>query len=165
MKKVVMLAVMMTGMASYVIAQDAPALPEKSDKGQAVRAVAEGSETGKEKGKLVSETASQNGAEKSAAAKAKGETEEVIETPGTEAQDNHGADVKAVAHDETLTGKEKGEAVKAVATANPKAKRSERVARERATRPERAARPERATRPERAKRPATAGRPAVPGRQ
>ena len=158
MKKVVMLAVMVAGMTSYAVAQDASTLPEQSDKGQAVRAVAEGAETGKEKGKLVSETASQNGVERSTAAKAKAEDE--TSTPEVDAAANHGTDVKAVATDESLTGKEKGVAVKAVATSNEKARRSERVSRESA----RPARPERARRPERAKRPATAGRPSVPGR-
>ena len=152
MKKVVMLAVMVAGMTSYAVAQDANTLPEKSDKGQAVRTVAQGAETGKEKGKLVSETASQNGVETATAAKAKGEEET---TPSeVDATANHGTDVKAVATDESLTGKEKGEAVKAVATSNEKARRSERVSRETA----------RPARPERAKRPATAGRPSVPGR-
>ncbi len=145
-------------MTSYAIAQDAAILPEQSGKGQAVRTVAEGPETGKEKGQLVSETASQNGVEKSSEAKSKGE--QGTDGSNTNANGNHGTDVKAVATDETLTGKEKGDAVKAVATSNAKAKRSERVSRERA----KPSRPERATRPERAKRPTTAGRPSVPGR-
>jgi hypothetical protein len=157
MKKVMMLAVMMTGMTSYAIAQDAANLPEQSDKGQAIRTVAEGPETGKEKGQLVSEAASENGREKSSEAKAKRDGEQEIGISNPE-NTNHGTNVKAVAADETLTGREKGEAVKTVATSNPKAKRSERPTRERAQRPERARRPERAT------RPATAGRPSVPGR-
>ena len=156
MKKVMLFAVMVAGMTSYAIAQDAER-PAQSDKGQAVRTIAEGPETGKEKGQLVSGTASQNGAGRSSEAK---EKKEVVETnsPNTDANANHGTNVKAVATDETLTGQEKGGAVKAVATSNPKAKRSERVARERTKRPERA------SRPERAKRPTTAGRPSVPGR-
>jgi hypothetical protein len=158
MKKVMMVAVMVAGMTSYGIAQDAPTPPAQSEKGQAVRAVAQAPETGKEKGQLVSETASETGKQKSAEAKAKAQTEEEINTPDITKEPNHGSDVKAVAADETLTGREKGEAVKAVATTNPKAKRSERPKRERAVRPERP------TRPERAKRPATAGRPSVPGR-
>jgi hypothetical protein len=158
MKKVMMLAVMVAVITSYAIAQESPTLPEQSDKGQAVRTIAEGPEAGKEKGQLVSETASQNGVEKSAEARAKGGVEEETATLDADAKANHGTDVKAVANGETLTGKEKGEAVKAVATSNPKAKRSERVTRERAKRPERA------QRPERAKRPTSAGRPSVPGR-
>jgi hypothetical protein len=158
MKKVLMLAVMVTGMTSYAVGQDAANLSDQSDKGQAVRAVAEGPETGEEKGKLVSETASETGKTKSAGAKAKGEDQPEAEGSNTNANAAHGTNVKAVATDKTLTGKEKGEAVKAVATANPKAVRSERV-----KRPERASRPER-VRPERAKRPASAGRPSVPGR-
>jgi len=158
MKKVMMLAVMMAGMTSYALAQDDANLPEQSTKGQAVRAVAEGPETGKEKGQLVSGAGSQTGVEKSTAAKARGEAEQEIDTPTAPEHDNHGTSVKAVAKDETLTGKAKGDAVKAVATSNPKARRSERPTRERAQRPERARRPERAT------RPATTGRPSVPGR-
>jgi hypothetical protein len=159
MKKVLMLAVMITGMTSYAVAQDAANLPDQSDKGQAVRAVAEGPETGKGKGQLVSETASEMGKTKSSEAKAKGLDQPEVESSNTNANATHGTNVKAVATDQTLTGKEKGQAVKAVATANPKAVRSERT-----KRPERASRPERAKRPERPKRPATAGRPSVPGR-
>src|SRR5688500_18410477 len=158
MKKVMMVAVMVAGMTSYGVAQDAPALPAQSEKGQAVRAVAQGAETGQEKGQLVSETASEKGKKKSAEAKAKAQTEEETNAPDITKEPNQGSDVKAVAADETLSGREKGEAEKAVTTANPKAKRSERPKRERAVRPERP------TRPERAKRPATAGRPSVPGR-
>lgn len=163
MKKVMMLALMMAGMTLYAIAQDADNLPEQSDKGQAVRATAQGPETGKEKGQLVSETASENGRETSSEAKAKNDAEQGtdVSTPNENAA--HGANVKAVAQDETLTGRDKGEAVKAVATSNPKVQRSERPTRERAPRPERV-RPERAKRPERATRPTTAGRPSVPGR-
>lgn len=157
MKKAMMLAVMMAGMTSYAVAQDDANLPEQSSKGQAVRAVAEGPETGQEKGTLVSEAASQTGVEKSTAAKARGDSEQEINS-NTPEHDNHGTSVKAVAQDETLTGKAKGDAVKAVATSNPKARRSERPARERAQRPERARRPERTT------RPATTGRPSIPGR-
>lgn len=157
MKKVMLFAVMVAGMTSYAIAQDA-ALPEQSEKGQRVRTVAEGSEAGKQKGQLVSETASQTGAEKSSEAKAKREGEQKADDPNINEKASHGSDVKAVAKDQTLTGKAKGDAVKAVATSNPKAKRSERVARQRA------GRPDRASRPERAKRPATSGRPSVPGR-
>lgn len=157
MKKVMMVAVMVAGMTSYGIAQES-GLPEQSDKGQAVRAVAEGPETGKEKGQLVSETASETGKLRSSEAKAKPDNEEEISTPDVIKESNHGSAVKAVAGDDALTGKEKGEAVKAVATTNPKAKRSDRPARERAQRPARA------KRPERAKRPATAGRPSIPGR-
>jgi hypothetical protein len=163
MKKVMMLALVMAGMTSYAIAQDAPELPEQSDKGQAVRAAAQGPETGKEKGQLVSETASQHGTETSSEAKAKNDGEQEINSSTGNENATHGTNVKAVATDETLTGKDKGAAVKAVATSNPKAQRSERPTRERAQRPERAARPERATRPERAARPTT-GRPSVPGR-
>jgi hypothetical protein len=161
MKKVMMLAVLVAGAASYAIAQDAGTLPEQSGKGQAVRAVAQGPETGNEKGQLVSEAASENGKQKSSEAKAKHEGEEATVDANTNEHANHGTDVKAVATDQTLTGKAKGEAVKAVATSNAKATRNERVKRERVERPARAERP---ARPERAKRPATAGRPAVPGR-
>jgi len=157
MKKVMLFAVMVAGITSYSIAQDA-ALPEQSDKGQGIRTVAEGPETGKEKGQLVSETASQTGAEKSSEAKAKAQGEQEIDNSNINENASHGTDVKAVAGDQTLTGKEKGDAVKAVATSNPKAKRSERAVRERPSRPARA------SRPERAKRPATTGRPSVPGR-
>ena len=158
MKKGMLFAVMVAGMTSYAIAQDAE-LPEQSSKGQAVRTVAEGPETGKEKGQLVSETANQNGVEKSSEAKAKAEGQQVIDDNSNINENaSHGTDVKAVANDETLTGKAKGDAVKAVATSNPKAKRSERAVRERPTRPERA------SRPERAKRPVTTRRPSVPGR-
>lgn len=153
MKKVMMLAVMVAGMTSYTIAQDADNLPEQSGKGQAVRTVTEGTETGKEKGKLVSETASEKGKQKSSEAKAKSKTDEETSTPDADVKANHGTEVRAVAQDKTLTGKEKGQAVKAVATSNPKAMRSERVKREKAQRPERAKRPERV---ERAKRPAPA---------
>src|SRR5687767_2675168 len=132
MKKVMMFALMMAGMTSYTIAQEAPELPEQSDKGQAVRAAAQGTETGKEKGQLVSEIASENGQEASSEAKAKGEGEQEPDGPNTNANTNHGTSVKAVATDEALTGKAKGEAVKAVATSNPKAQRSARPTRERA---------------------------------
>ena len=156
MKKVMMLAMMVVGVASYAVAQDAK-LPEKSDKGQAVRTAAQGSEKGKEKGQLVAKTANHRGVEKSTEAKAKGRQEKAVTT--SEVKANHGADVKQVATDKTITGKEKGEAVKTVARSNPKAKGGERAVRERP------ARPERASRPERAKRPTTSRKPSVPGRQ
>ena len=158
MKKVMLLALVMAGMTSYAIAQDAPDLPEQSGKGQAVRAAAQGPEIGNEKGQLVSEVASENGREKSAEAKARSEGEQAEVGTANPADANHGTNVKAVAQDETLAGKEKGMAVKAVATSNPKAQRSERPVRERAQRPERVKRPERPA------RPARAGRPSVPGR-
>lgn len=160
MKKVMLFAVMMAGITSYSIAQDG-ALPEQSDKGQAIRTVAEGAETGKEKGQLVSGTASQDGVERSSEAKANGQREQEQEpeiTSGINENASHGTDVKAVANDETLTGKAKGDAVKSVATSNPKARRNERAVLEKPSRPDRA------SRPERARRPATTGRPSVPGR-
>ena len=165
MKKVMLLAVMVTGMTAYVAAQDAANLPEQSAKGQAVRTVAQGPETGKEKGQLVSATASENGAATSSEAKAKHDQPQESEEAAPTVTPNHGSDVKAVATDETLTGKEKGQAVKAVATANPKVQRPDRQVKERPVRPARPERPERAKRPERARRPATTGRPAVPGHQ
>jgi hypothetical protein len=159
MKKVMMLAVMVAGMISNATAQDAANLPEQSDKGQAVRTAAQGPETGKEKGQLVSATASENGVERSTEAKAKGDQEQETDGSAANATPNHGTDVKAVASDESLTGKDKGAAVKAVATSNPKAQRPERQVRERVERPERA------QRVERARRPTTTRRPTVPGRQ
>lgn len=159
MKKVMLLAVMVAGITSYVVAQDATNLPEQSAKGQGVRTVAQGSETGKEKGKPVSATASENGVAKSSEAKAKEGQEQETDGSTPSATPNHGTDVKAVATDKTLTGREKGQAVKAVATSNPKAQRPERQVKERPVRPARA------KRPERARRPATTGRPSVPGHQ
>ena len=158
MKKVMIVAVMVTGMTSFAVAQDGAVLPEQSAKGQAVRTIAEGPETGKEKGQLVAETASQQGTEKSAEAKTKAKGSDEENSVNVNDNASHGTNVKAVATDETLSGKEKGEAVKTVATSNPKAKRSERITRERTKRPERVARPERPT------RPASSGRPSVPGR-
>src|SRR5688500_2383350 len=108
MKNVMMLVVMMAGMTSYAVAQDAANLPEQSDKGQAVRSAAQGPETGKEKGQLVSTAVSENGVERSTEAKAKGEQEQEADGSAANATPNHGTDVKAVASDETLTGREKG---------------------------------------------------------
>lgn len=150
MKKVMLLAVMVTGMTSYTIAQEAA--PEQSEKGQAIRTVAQGQEAGQEKGQLVSEKAKETGTTRSAEAKATADGGQDTNTSRVNENASHGTEVKAVAKDQTVTGREKGAAVKAVASSRSKSKRGERPTRERTKRPEHA------------KRPATTGRPTNPGR-
>jgi hypothetical protein len=150
-KKVILLAVMVAGAITFASAQTSEIPSEDAVKGQAVRAVAEGPETGKEKGQLVSKAAKQTGTEKSAEGRAKAEEAKAGDGQADERPENHGSDVKAVATDKNLRGKAKGDAVKTVATSK-RPSRSERVA------------ARRTVRPERAKRPATAGRPSGAGR-
>lgn len=86
--------------------------------------------------------------------------------------ESHGADVNAVAKDESLSGKEKADAVQAVAKSKgesagaenihregAKSKREARAANGKSKKTERAARPSGAKRPPRAGRPSAAGRP------
>lgn len=150
-KNVIMLALMVAGAITFASAQTSEIPSEDASKGQAVRAVAEGPETGKEKGQLVSEAAKQTGTEKSAAGRAKAEEAKAADGQAVERPENHGSDVKAVATDRNLRGKAKGDAVKAVAKSK-RPSRSERVA------------AQRTGRPERAKRPSTTGRPSGVGR-
>lgn len=129
---------------------------EKQDNhGQAVKAAAVNSRPEKEKGKTdkpVKDKAEETAKVEKAAKTEKAVKDDRLKDDKTvEKPDNHGQEVKAVAQRSDLSGQEKGQAVKAVASGKSE---SSNAAPERVEKPAKAERPAKADKPVKADKPA-----------
>lgn len=151
MKKVTTLAVAVLMSASVFAQSNDGSLHSQKRSGQEGKETAAQPGAGQEKGQAVAEAA------KARSLGAKGNR--------AEASQNHGTDVKAVATDPNLAGREKGEAVSAVASSKGKTMKPTGKGRPAdAGKPATVGRPEQAGKPAGVGRPTTAGRPSGAGR-